>query len=179
MKIENRQKFLAILVVALAALWVVVTLILPPVTRWWSARQAEIKRLQTQISDGQQLIRRADVIRSRWDAMRAGALSADTALAEQQMVRSVNDWVRSSGAELASLTPQWKNDDTNYLTLNCRVETSGDISSLTRLLYSFEKGPMALKVDSLELGARDKEGRQLTLSADLNGLALLPQPEKK
>ena len=38
--------------------------------------------------------------------------------------------------------------------------------------------PMALRIDSLELGARDKEGRQMTLSAEINGLALIPRDKK-
>jgi hypothetical protein len=74
--------------------------------------------------------------------------------------------------------PQWKNEPTNYLTLTCRVETSGDLGALGKFLYDLERGPMALRLDSLELGAHDKDGQQMTLSTEINGLALI-QPDKK
>jgi hypothetical protein len=49
---------------------------------------------------------------------------------------------------------------------------------LSKFLYDLENGPMALRLDSLELGAHDKDGQQMTLSTEINGLALL-QPDKK
>ena len=130
------------------------------------------------MNDGAKLLKREAGIRSRWAEMQAAALPANTSLAEQKLLTAVDGWSRSSGAEVTSLMPQWKNESNNYLTLTCRVETSGDIGSLSKFLYDLENGPMALRLDSLELGAHDKDGQQMTLSTEINGLALL-QPDKK
>ena len=178
MKIKNRQEFLVVLTVAAFALLVGVNFILEPLGGWWSARQAQIKELRTKVDDGNHLLKREAGIRSRWADMTANALPANTSLAEQKFLTAVDGWSRSSGAEVTSLMPQWKNDSTNYLTLTCRVETSGNLGTLSQFIYDLERGPMALRVDSLELTARDKEGQQMTLSTEINGLALT-QPEKK
>ena len=178
MKIKNRQEFLVVLTIAAFALLVGVNFILEPLGGWWSARQAQIKELRTEVTEGQQLIRRESGIRGRWADMTANALPVNTSLAEQKLLTAVDGWSRSSGAEVTSLMPQWKNESTNYLTLTCRVETSGNLGTLSRFLYDLERGPMALRLDSLELSARDKEGQQMTLSTEINGLALL-QPDKK
>lgn len=178
MKIKNRQEFLVVLTIAAFALLVGVNFILEPLGGWWSARQAQIKELRTEVTEGQQLIRRESGIRGRWADMTANALPVNTSLAEQKLLTAVDDWSRSSGAEVTSLMPQWKNESTNYLTLTCRVETSGDLGALSKFLYDLERGPMALRLDSLELGAHDKDGQQMTLSTEINGLALL-QPDKK
>lgn len=178
MKIENRQQFLVVLTIAAFALLVTVNFILTPLGNWWSARQAQIKELQTKVTEGQQLIRRADGIRSRWDSMRTNALPANTSLAEQNVLQAVSDWARGSGVELTSVMPQWKNESTNYLTLTCRVESSGDLGTLSRFLYDLEKGPMALRLDSVELSSRDNTGQQLTMGLELNGLALLTADKK-
>jgi len=177
-KIKNRQEFLVMLTVAAFALLVGVNFILEPLGGWWSARQTQIKELRTKVIEGQQLIRRESGIRSRWKEMSANALPANTSLAEQKLLTAVDGWSRSSGAEVTSLMPQWKNESTNYLTLTCRVETAGNLSTLSRFLYDLERGPLALRLDSLELTARDKEGQQMTLSTEINGLALV-QPDKK
>ena len=105
--------------------------------------------------------------------MSANALPANTSLAENQVLTAFTDWSRSSGAEITSVMPQWKNDSTNYMTLNCRVEATGNLGTLSQFLYQVEKGPMALKPDSVELSAQDPTGQQLTLGLQVSGLALL------
>ena len=178
MKIKNRQEFLVVQTIAAFALLVGVNFILEPLGGWWSARQTQIKELRTKVTEGQQLLRRESGIRGRWADMTANALPANTSLAEQKLLTAVDGWSRTSGAEVTSLMPQWKNESTNYLTLTCRVETAGNLGTLSQFLYDLERGSMALRLDSLELTARDKEGQQMTLSTEINGLALI-QPDKK
>ena len=178
MKIKNRQQFLVVLTIAAFALLVGVNFILTPLGCWWSARQTQIKELRVKVDEGKHLLVREAGIRSRWAEMRTNALPANTSLAEQKLLTAVDGWSRSSGAEVTSLMPQWKKDSTNYLTLTCRVETSGDLGALSKFLYNLERGPLALRLDSLELTARDKEGQQMTLSTEINGLALVTQERK-
>ena len=174
MKIENRQQFLVGLTIAAAALFVAVNFVISPLADWWSARATQLKELRVKVGDGQKLIKREAGIRSRWDGMRANALPANTSLAEQQLLKAVDNWSRSSGVEITSLMPQWKNDSTNYLTLACRVETAGDLGTLSRFLYDLEKGPLALRLDAVELGSHDNTGQKMTLGLEINGLALIP-----
>ena len=178
MKIENRQQFLIILTFVAIGLFVGVNFILTPLAGWWSGRSAQIRDLSAKVKDGRYLIQREVAIRNHWEDMRANALPANTSLAEHQLLNAVDGWSQSSGVEITSMMPQWKNDDTNYMTLNCRVETAGDIGTLSKFLYELEKGPMALRVDSVELAAHDNTGQQMTLGLDLNGLALISNDTK-
>ena len=178
MKIQNRQQFLVALTIAAAGLFVAVNFIITPLAGLWSARSAQIRELRVRVADGNQLIKRESVVRNRWADMRANALPANMSLAEQKLFKLVDDWAHRSGAEVTSLMPQWKNDSTNYMTLSCRVETSGDLGALSKFLYDVERGPMAVRLDSVELTERDKDGQQLTMSAEINGL-VLNQPDKK
>ena len=74
MKIENRQQFLVLLTIAAAGLFVAVNFIITPLAGFWSSRQAEIHTLRQQVSDGNQLVKRESVVRSRWADMQANAL---------------------------------------------------------------------------------------------------------
>ena len=177
MKIQNRQQFLIMLTGAALALLVGVNWIYEPLAGLWSARSQEIKALHVKVNDGNFLKKREADIRSRWDNMQANTLPANPTLAENQMLSAFNNWSRSSGAEIASVTPQWKDDSTNYLTLNCRVEATGTLGALSQFIYQIEKGSMALKPDSVELSAHDPTGQTLTLGLQVSGLALL-QPNK-
>jgi hypothetical protein len=73
---------------------------------------------------------------------------------------------------ISAITPQWKHDSDDYMTYECRVDAAGDLEKLSRFLYSVERDPMALKLELVELGARDKEGQQLSLALQLSGLVL-------
>lgn len=172
MKIENRQQFLVVLTIAAFALLVGVNFILEPLGGWWSSRQAQIKELQTRVDEGRLIIKREEGIRSRWDSMRKNSLPANTSQAEQNVLQSMSEWARSSGVDLTSVMPQWKTESTNYLSLACRVESAGNMGTLSRFLYDLEKGPMALRLDSVELSSRDASGEKLTMGLELNGLAL-------
>lgn len=173
MKNQNRQQVLIALTGAALALLIGVNWIYEPLAGLWSARSQEIKALRVKVADGNFLKKREADIRSRWDNMRTNALPANTSLAENQMITAFNNWSRSSGAEITSVLPQWKNDSTNYLTLNCRVEATGSLGALSQFLYQVEKGPMPLKADTVELSAHDASGQQLTLGLQVSGLALV------
>jgi len=172
MKIENRQQFLILLTIAAAALLIGNTVVYEPLVKFWSARSAQITNLKNQVRDGNILIQNEAVLRRRWSDMSANALPANTSLAESQMITALTTWARGSGADLTKITPQWKNDSTNYMTLNCRVEATGTLGTLSQFLYDVERGPMGLKSDSVELMARENT-QQLTLVLDVSGLALL------
>jgi Tfp pilus assembly protein PilO len=176
MKIQNRQQFLIMLTGAALALLIGVNWIYEPLAGVWSARSQEIKALHVKVNDGNFLKKRETDIRSHWDNMRENALPANTSLAENQVITAFNNWSRSSGAEITSVLPQWKNDSTNYMTLNCRVEATGSLGELSQFLYQVEKGPMPLKADSVELSAHDATGQQLTLGLQISGLALTSKP---
>ena len=178
MKIQNRQDFLVMLTIAAVGLFVAVNFIFTPLQGWWSARQAQVRDLRAKVSDGNQLLKREAGIRSHWDDMRANALPASSSQAEQQFLKAVDGWARDSGAEITSLMPQWKNDATNYMTLACRVETAGDLGTLSKFIYDIEKGPLALRLDSVELSSRDNGGQQMTLGLEINGLALIGNDQK-
>lgn len=178
MKIRNRQDFLIVLTVTVAVLALVVNFILPPIFGWWTDRQKQISSLRDRIKNGNQMIRRESAIRDLWNGMRSNALPSSMPDAEQQFLKAMDGWARESGADISSIMPQWKTDATNYITLDCRVEASGDIGSLSRFIYNIEKGPMMVRLDSVELSSHDNNGQQMTLGVEINGLALLQNDKK-
>jgi hypothetical protein len=172
MKVEDRQKLLIILTLSLLALLLGNMLLIKPLSNLWTARAQDIKKLRDDVTQGNFLLSRETAIRSQWEDMFTNTLSANKSLAEQQVIKAVDNWSQQSGATVTGLTPQWKNDSTNYMTFNCRVEAAGSLGALSRFVYYIEKGPLALKLDAVEFSAHDTTGQQLTLGLELNGLAL-------
>jgi Tfp pilus assembly protein PilO len=178
MKFKNRQDFLVMLTIVVVALAVLVDLILPPVENWWSGRQIQIRQLRQQVADGARTIKRESITRAKWNDMLQNSLPPSPQDAEQEFLKAIDSWSRDTGAQVTTTMPQWKSESTNYMTLDCRVETDGDLNSLSRFIYDIEKGPMPLRLDSVELSSHDPNGQQMTLGLEIDGLALLQNDKK-
>ena len=175
MKINNRQQLLAILAVSGLGLLIADWFVFTPLAHLWQARSKQVAELRQEIAQGSSLLRREQPIRRRWEEMRTNTLPQNTSLAEQQILKAFDTWSQQSRVSITSITPQWKHDTDDYMTLECRVDAAGDLAALAQFLYAVEKGPMALKVVSAELSSHDTFGQQLSLALEVSGLVLTPQ----
>lgn len=177
MPIKNRQQLLVIGAIVAVALFAGDKLIFEPLLNAWKARDARVTALHNQLNRGRMLLQREQGIRNHWADMQRRALTNNTSAAEQQVFRAIDSWAQDTGVAINAITPQWKRDSDDYATYECRIDTTGDLSRLSRFLYRVEREPLALKLESIELGARDKEGQQLSLSLQVSGLVLNPPPK--
>jgi hypothetical protein len=174
MKINNRQQLLGMAAIGAVVLWAAVQLIINPLWNSWKARGDRIQKLKQQVASGTNTLAHADSIQKQWDNMRANTLNAtNVSAAESQMLTAISRWERDSNVTVSGWRPQWKKgDDEHYMTLDCRVDASGDIQTLTRFIYEIEKDPLGAKVDSVVISSRNPDGQALTLSLLINGLQI-------
>ena len=169
---KNRQQLLAVIALAAVLFLVGDRLIITPLTAAWKNRSERIATLQRNIEQGSLLIERQAMIEERWGTMSTNTLPENMSAAENLVLKAFDRWSQESRISIVSLKPQWRQAEDDYLTLQCRAEGFGSIQALTRFLYEMEKDPLALKIDSVEMNARDKEGRQLALAVQVSGLVL-------
>ena len=173
MKVDKRQQMLVVVFAVAVGLWLGDLILFEPLVKVWKANSKTIAGLRQQVRDGGTMISNAPAIRGQWTKMTSTALTNNTSAAESQVISALNNWSRSSGAEVTSIMPQWKYDSTNYWTLNCRVEAAGTLQNLGLLIYNIERA-QAIKLDSVEMAAHEATGQQLTLGLQISTLALLP-----
>ena len=173
-QIKNRQQILVIATIALIGFFAADKLLLGPLTDTWKARAKRIAELRTNLAEGKTLLLREQDIRNRWDYMRRNTLTNDTSAAEQKIFSAIDSWRQDSRVVISGAAPQWKHDADDYMTYQCRLDAAGSIAALSRFLYDIERDPMAIKLDSIEITARDKEGQQLLLGLQISGLVLTP-----
>jgi hypothetical protein len=179
MPIKNRQQLLIIVAGAVFGLLIADALILTPLTKSWQARSKRITELRKQVDDGEKLLKRADALKSRWEQMQKNALPNNNSAAEQQVLTAFDKWSQDARISVNSITPQWKRDRDELLTLECRVDAAGTVGTLAKFLYNVEHDPMALKIESVEVSTRDKDGQNLSLGLQVSGLVLNGTEERK
>jgi hypothetical protein len=168
---KNRQQLLIVLAVGVVALFAADKIIFTPLIGAWKSRSKQIDDLRSQVAHGQSLIRRDQSLREHWDRMQTNALPANRSLAEQRVTEAFERWAQDSRISLTSVSPQWK-DTEDYSTLQCRIEANANLEAVRRFLYDMEKDPMALRLETVEVSARDPEGQQLSLGLQVSGLVL-------
>ncbi len=174
MKIENRQRFLVIATLSLLGLLVIDRAVVGPLKAAWVARSERIVALRKQVADGALLLQREKSLHKRWDDMSANTLPNNASLAEQQLFKAVDGWAQENRVSITGITPQWKGEEEDYLSLDCHLDATGDLGALTRFLYALERSPLALKMESVEFTARDATGFDLAMGVRMSGLVLTP-----
>ena len=175
MNLKNRQHLLGLIAGGVIVLFALDRLIVTPLSSAWTSRSETIRLLRESISKGQSLIERETITRDLWNDMRRQSLPANASQAEKTVLEAFDRWSRDAGVSVSSIKPQWKRGATeDYSVLECRVDASGDLGTLARFLYDVEQSAMGLRMESVELAARDTEGRQLSLALSVSGLRLTP-----
>jgi len=177
MNLNKRQRLLAILAIVAVGLYVADKLVFAPLTNNWKNRSSRIAKLKEQVRDGTETLKRETALRQQWERMRANTLASAKPEAESQMLKAFERWSRQGRVSVSSIRPQWKEAEEDYKTLECRADAGGSLSAIARFLYLIERDPLGVKVDSLELTARNTEGSQLALVIQVSGLLLNP-PKK-
>jgi len=179
MLIRNRQQMLVLTALAGLALLVADSLIISPLERAWHARTEKIVGLRQLVEKGDRMVKHEQGYRTDWARMQTNTLPHNPAMAEQQVLQAFDKWSQDSRISVNSITPQWKRDSDDFTTLQCRVDVAGTVGTLSRFLFLIEQDPMALKIESVEITGRDKEGAQLSMGLQISGLVLNLPEEKR
>jgi hypothetical protein len=171
MNITRRQQSLGLFAIVVVALLAGDRLLYSPLSQSWKARAARITELKRSVARGSQLLERESSLRDRWAGMRTNALSGEESAAGNQMLKAFDRWSQESRVGISSIKPQRRTTDDSE-TMECRVEAFGSLPSLSRFLYEIEKDPLGVKVEVVEVAARDTGGEQLTMGLQVSGLYL-------
>jgi hypothetical protein len=176
---KNRQQLLVLLAGVAIALLVGDKIVLNGLTAAWKKRSLALTDLRKQVEDGRALLSREQSLRSRWQQMQANTLPSNASAAEQKLLKAFDTWSQDSRVSIVSISPQTKRGGDDYVTLETRVEATGNLGALSRFLYEIEKDPMALKLQAIELTSRDETGQLLALGLQVSGLMLTPREQKR
>ena len=172
MEIKKRERLLAILAVACFGILLADKLVLTPLAALWQSRATRIEELAQSLDEADLLLQREQSIRKRCKEMKRRALPTEVSLAEDRVLKSVERWSQSSGLGLTSMKPRWDRSEEDFAELEFAAFAAGGIHTIAQFLYELEKDPLAVKVDRIDMNARDDTGDELSLSLRFSVLAL-------
>jgi len=90
-----------------------------------------VHSLRERVKNGTQLLRREAGVRSLWANMQTNALPAVMSQAEQQFLIAMDGWVPGQRRHHHQHHAAVEGGIHHYMTLDCRIETEGDLGMLT------------------------------------------------
>lgn len=174
MKTDQRQQLLLAGALAVVGFFAADKLLITPLTGLWKKNAARIVRLQQDIAEGNGLIRRERYTLQDWDKIRQNGLPRERAAAEAILQNAVDRWEQESRIKIAGRKFQERTfPDDEYSTIECNLDASGTIESMTRLLYAIEKDPLPVRMEDLKVTAKDNNGSELLVTLRISGLVIL------
>ena len=176
MAFRTRERLLALAAILVVGIFVADRLLVSPMIALWKHRSERIDETKKDLNRGSMLIDRADALSEQWRNMRENALANNVSVAEDSILEAVSRWVETSGLGISSLKPRWvDSEDGDYRLIECRISAQGGIAALARFLFELEADAMPLRVEEVEVDAREDNGQQLTLDLRFTGLVLTPE----
>ena len=174
---EKRQRLLTLAALVCIGVLVADKVVVPPLYGLWSARADRIGELRERLAQGELLLDREETMQERWRDMQARSLSHEAAVAENEVLTSVEQWARDGGLSMTGLKPRWTRGRDGYRKLEVRASAQGNMAAVVRFLHGLETAPLAIRVEDVEIAARDDRGQNLSLDIRFSGLTLT-EPEK-
>ncbi len=177
-KIENRQKFLVIVVLIMLGLFLGNSVIYEPLKQRWQDQAKHIADLKQNVARDKSLLRRKTEILAHWQSMQTNVLPVNPSQAGSAILKAKDRWVGNSGVSLDGFSPQLKQDTTDQDSTNvvttweCRTDASGNMRSLLNFLWAVESDPMGVQLEDVVISAKDNAGQELTLGLTLSALVL-------
>jgi hypothetical protein len=147
--------------------------VVSPLYAFWNERASAIAGLEESLAKSSLLVGRLDDMAGYWSEMRARSLPPAESRAENEVLSSVTRWAQDSRLEITSLKPKWVHGGTASNTLDIRAAGQGSMEAIALFLYRLESDWLPLRVESLEVAARDDSGSLLTFGLTFTGLQLV------
>lgn len=193
MENKDNKKLLIIIVVVILALIVGNTVIYGPLVASWNGRQKELAELQQTVATDKALLRESPRIMDHWQRMQDNSLTNDQSQATSALLKAIDRWSQNSGVAVENIAPTVREDrddssdnsDIVITTIECRADATGSMNSLLAFLRAINNEKMGIKLDNIELNAKDNFGQQLTMGLTISALldpsaaaATTPAPTK-
>jgi hypothetical protein len=172
--LNKREKYIAIAMCAVVAVWLLLTLVISPYFDQMHALEADRQSAQKEWDDGNQLLTDRRIKAPLWQALIKGGVELDESHAQGQARQALDEWSRNAGITLDSTTPERTLQEGPFEIINFNIDFSvqgrGSMFSMAHLLWALETAPIPLRVNSIKITS-PKEGsdalavKQLSVSA--------------
>jgi hypothetical protein len=114
------------------------------------------------IADGASILPQQDSLK-KLEAMMSGSMMTDSSAAEGQLLHVVQDWEVKAGITGDSFQRIGASRQNGFVLLRFDVSAHGNMTALATFLYQVETAAIPLRVDNVQISARDGQPEALKM----------------
>lgn len=174
MAFSERERLIFIVTLCIIMAVVLYKFILTPVFDARGEILAEKQQLNREIEKAYALIDQKDQVNKEWEEMMDGGLNSDVSATESMILNAMRAWAQSYGLTLTSIKPERDKDKGEVMQeIQFNVACSGNMSSVGQFLWHVENTTLPLRIKEFQLGAREEDGKEMSLQLKLSALYLV------
>jgi len=170
MDLKRREKLFLIIAIAVVAALVVDRYILSPVLKRRSDMKDRREMLRGELEQALSTVQRWKILTPQWGQMTKDGLSEDPSVTEGVVLRYIKDFSLKNGVVIASIQPEHLPQETKVREIEFLLSGTGSMNSITGFIYDMETAAIPLKVKTMQLGAADETGSQMTIQLKMSSI---------
>ena len=175
MVMSKRERYIALVTVAVLAILVLDKFIVTPATDRMAQLDADIAKAQQEMLSAQQLFASSNKANRSWARVSVD-MSRDGADVESRVLNSVREWAQDEGMRLPSVIPQPTQTEQGFNKSVLRATGSGSLNQIGRFLYRIQTTSMPIRITDMQLSAVKEGTDELSLNV---GIATISPVETK
>ena len=178
MQLSNREKIIAIAVVASLGLYVADWYLLEPYLAAQAQMRTDLSTVTRKLKDADDLVIKGRKADTAFAALVTRGLQKSAPDSQSQTLHALDNWAQSARVEMQSLKPDRVTQVGDFQEIRFAALGSGPMANISRLLWSIETSPLPLRVVELRLAARKEGTDDLLMQLNVSTIVYAPPPEK-
>ena len=174
MKLSGRERIIAIGAVGVIGALALDSVLITPLIDRMNTANAVVKSNEQALNDGKALIENQTAAARAWKRIAGESLKRDASAAEGQLLNKVRDYAQSSGLAVSSLKPERSEKENDFQRITVRASATGNMSQMSRFLYSLKNADIPLRVSDVQFAARKEGTDDLSLQIGVSTIYIPP-----
>jgi len=177
MVLSKRERLILIITLSIITLVLLDKFVLSPVLDARSDFQAEKQRLAREINKASALIKQKDTVDKEWEERINNGLNSDVSSTESIALNALRAWAQNYGLTLSSIKPEREKGEGKVQEILFNVSCSGNMTSVGQFLFQIENTTLPMRIKEFQLGAREEDGKEMSLQLKLSSVYLAEASE--
>lgn len=129
--------------------------------------------LEDDMRHANKIFRQRKRINDKWQEMVRGGLGSNPSAMESRMLHEIRQWSHDCGLSISSIKPDRNGNEEKILKeIMFNVACRGSMDSVGQFLWQIESSQLPLRITEFQLGAREEDGRNMSLQLKLSTVYL-------
>ena len=175
MVLSKRERLIAVVTLLVLMIFIIDRYVLTPFLEAKENISIEKQGLMNEMQQAAKVFRHRNRINDEWQAMIKGGLGSDPSALESRILHEIRQWSSDYNVTLSSIKPNHNGSDEAAILKEIifNVACRGSMDSIGQFLWQIENSQLPLRIIEFQLGAREADGRDMSLQLKLS-TAYLP-----